>query len=67
MRNVKVKLGEIRIFVKKQKHLLPKWVPLVKPCKNFATNSTLTNCGSKDLQHATKEKHAKKQVFKHTN
>ena len=35
-----------------------KWVPFVKPCKKFATNSTLTNCGSKDLRHAN-EKEAK--------
>ena len=33
-------------------------MPFVKPCKKLATNSTLTNCGPKDLQHA-KEKQAK--------
>ena len=27
-------------------------MPFVKPCKNFATNSTLTNCVPKDLQPA---------------
>ena len=41
---------EIVEFRRKIKSVFPEWVPFVKPCKNFATNSTLTNCVPKDLQ-----------------
>ena len=47
----KHKGGNCRIS-SKIKSVFPEWVPFVKPCKNFATNSTLTNCVPKDLQPA---------------